>query len=162
MLLGIDFTIMTPGRDLAAGRTVAVDNFVGRLADKFQQIYSSLQWRDPDRSLRWLPLVVFVSPTASSPGLLERVHAELVRRGAETEAHPHDLMTCHAPPFLDLLELTTNNLISLAESVVRWRDGSDAGTALDWWLADHDALSTSTKRRIGAVTDWAIKLIAEP
>ncbi|KAA0233727.1 MAG: hypothetical protein JJLCMIEE_03157 [Acidimicrobiales bacterium] len=154
-LVGFEFTIMTPSRALGAGHVDAVEALVGRFADKLMQAYSAFEWRDPDHRLRWLPVLVLESPTVVDPLLNEQVHKELVSRGVVDAGSESELMTCHAPEFLDFLQYCSDAGLSPAEGVLEWRDSHLRGAALDWWLSDHDALRSSGRRRVGSVADVA-------
>lgn len=162
VLLGVDFTLVSPTRDLTRGTTGAVEHLIGRVAAKFAQVYSSLRWRDPNHTKRWLPMVVFASPTViNDPLLNERIHKRLIADG-RAPAGPSELMTCGAPEFLDLLNHTQTQARCPAELILDWRDGPQAGTMLDWWLADHNALRCSGKARIGRIVRRAAEVLAPP
>lgn len=162
VLFGVDFTLLSPTRDLARGTSGAVEKLTARVAQKFGQVYSSLRWRDPDHTKRWLPMVVFVSPTViNDPLLNERVHRRLIDDGhAPTGAS--ELMTSVAPEFLDLLHHAQAGGRCPIELIVDWRDGRQAGTMLDWWLADHGALGESGKARISRISDRAAEVLGAP
>lgn len=158
-LLGIDFTLSTPTRSLASGTKDGVAAFIERVSDKFAQVYSSFQWRDPAGNKRWLPFVVFATPTVVDPLLNERVHEALVASG-RAPAGSSEVMTAGVPEFLDLIEYARQSSRCIVELVREWRDGPQRGAMLDWWLADRDALRSSGKLRIGAVTDRAAAVLA--
>ncbi len=161
LLLGIDFTLATPSRALASGTKEAVAAFIEKVSGKFAQVYSSFRWRDPAASKRWLPLVVFVSPTVVDPLLNERVHERLVSSG-RAPAADSELMTAGVPELLDLIEHSRQTGRCLVELVREWRDGPQRGSMLDWWLADRNALRSSGKQRIGAISDRAASVLAPP
>jgi hypothetical protein len=123
---------------------------IGRVADKFAQVYSSFRWLDGSRRKRWLPFVVFVSPTVVDPLLNERVHERLVQSGRAPDADS-EVMTCGTPEFLDLLEVSRQSGRPMADLVLEWRDGPSHGAMLDWWLSDRDALRLSGTKRIGTI-----------
>ena len=161
-LFGVDFTLVSPTRDLTRGTTGAVEQLIGRVAAKFAQVYSSLRWRDPNNTKRWLPMVVFASPTViNDPLLNERIHKRLVADG-HAPAGLSELMTCGAPEFLDLLHHVQTQGRCPVELILDWRDGPQAGTMLDWWLADHNALRGSGKARIGRIAHRAAEVLAPP
>jgi hypothetical protein len=159
LLIGIDFTLLSPTRALSTGATEAVDNLIGRVAKKFSQVYSSFRWLDPHATKRWLPLVVFASPTVVDPLLNERVHETLVQTGAAPDTGS-ELMTCGAPEFLDLLELSRQSGRPVVDLVLEWRDGPSRGALLDWWLSDRSAFRLSGKQRIGLLTDRAQEVLS--
>lgn len=154
LLVGIDFTVLSPTRALSTGATEAVDELIGRVAGKFCQVYSSFRWLDPQATKRWLPLVVFASPTVVDPLLNERVHETLVQTGVAPDTGS-ELMTCGAPEFLDLLELSRQSGRPVVDLVLEWRDGPSRGALLDWWLSDRAAFGLWGKQRIGLLTERA-------
>ncbi|MDP1820030.1 MAG: hypothetical protein Q8K58_09095 [Acidimicrobiales bacterium] len=146
-LLGIEFTMITPTRPLSAGDLDHLDKFVTRLTTKVEQPYKAFQWRDPSRTKRWLPLVVLVSPSVSDAMVNEWVHARLVESG-HAVGDKSELMTCYAPEFLDLIQYCNDNNRSVLDAVLEWRDGSDLGTMLDFWLSDRGGFRASGKARM--------------
>jgi hypothetical protein len=71
-------------------------------------------------------------------------------------------MTCGAPEFLDLLHHAQTHARCPVELILEWRDGTQAGTMLDWWLADRNALRGSAKARIGRISDRAAEVLTPP
>lgn len=134
-LVGVEFTMMTPSKALSAGVGSAVDAFIRRLADKVEQAYRAFEWRDPPGCKRRVPVVVFASPTAVEPLVNERVHELLTTRGVVPPDAPSELMTCHAPDFLDLATYATTTGVPLARLLLEWRNSEYKGVTLDWWLA---------------------------
>jgi hypothetical protein len=161
-LVGIEFTMITPTRALTAGSTDAVERLITRIAAKVAQIYSSFDWRDPEHGKRWLPLVVFASPTVVDPLLNERVHERLIADGVVAPNAASEVMTCHAPELLDLVEHGRSTGRSVAALVQEWRDGPRRGSLLDWWLSDHGALRGSGRKRIRRIGERAEALLAKP
>lgn len=162
VLFGVDFTLLSPTRDLSRGTTEAVEKLIGRVEAKFAQVYSSMRWRDPTQIKRWLPMVVFASPTAiNDPLLNERVHKRLIADG-HLASGPSELMTCGAPEFLDFLHYAQTHARCPVELILDWRDGPQAGTMLDWWLADRNALRGSAKARIDRITNRVAEVLAPP
>lgn len=161
-LVGIDFTMISPTRALTAGSTDAVGRLISRIAAKVAQIYSSFEWRDPAHAKRWLPLVVFASPTVVDPLLNERVHERLIANGVVAADAASEVMTCHAPEFLDLVELGRSTGRSVAALIQDWRDGDRRGSLLDWWLSDRGALRGSGRKRIHRIGERAESLLAMP
>lgn len=150
VLVGVEFTIATPTRALGEGQPDAIDALIDRFASKIGQAYAVFRWLDPDHEKRWLPLLVLESPTVVDPLLNEQVHKKLIAGGTVEPDEPSELMTCHVPDFLDLVQYCSDEGVSLAQGVKAWRDSELAGAALDWWLSDHDARGTSGQRRIDA------------
>lgn len=159
VLVGFEFTLATPSRALSAGGEDAVRALICKLADKAQQIYSTFSWWDRRHRLRRLPVLVLVSPTMVDPLLNERVHDLLVERGVVDGGRSSELMTCHVPHFLDLLQHATERHVSPADLVLAWRDSDFSGTALQWWLSDRNAYRSSGRHRIGPVTDRAAAIL---
>lgn len=159
LLVGIDFTLLSPTRALSAGVTEGIEKFIDRVADKFAQVYSSFQWLDGGYSKRWLPLVVFASPTVVDPLLNERVHERLIQSGRGPD-RDSEVMTCGAPEFLDLLEFSRQSGRAVSDLVLEWRDGPSCGAMLDWWLSDRGALHLSGKKRVGTIGERAEAVLA--
>lgn len=159
VLFGVDFTLLSPTRGLARGTSEAVERLTKRVAQKFAQVYSSLRWRDPNHTKRWLPMVVFASPTViNDPLVNERVQRRLIDDG-HAPFGPSELMTAGAPEFLDLLHHAQALGCCPVELLVDWRDGPLAGAMLDWWLADRGALGGSGKSRITRIADRASEVL---
>ena len=159
-LVGIEFTIITPTRNLTAGNHQAIADLVKRLAKKVTQIYRTFQRHDAAHAKRWLPLAVLASPSIVDPLLNERVHRVLVESNVIGGSTPSELMTCHTPEFLDLLQYVTDTESTIVQAITAWRDSTLRGTALDWWLSDRGALRCSGRARIGTIANRARVVLA--
>jgi len=160
LLLGLEFTLMTPTRALSAGDPAAVEKLVDRLAGKFRQVYRTFKREDPAHLKRWVPVVVLVSPSVVDPLLNSRVHRSLEAMAEIPADEDDELITCHAPDFLDLLEYVRRDSVPLSGAIVDWLDGPQRGTGLDWWLGDRAAHRSSMKIRIDEMTEWVESALA--
>ena len=146
-LVGVEFTMISPSLRLTQGDPDAVAKLEGRVLNKVKQIYATLRWHDPDKTKRWLPFIVLVSPSAVDPLTIQKVHDGFIETAGADFPSDSELMTCHAVDFLDLLEAAKENCSSLSGLILDWRDGDFKGYGLDFWLASRRAHGSWLRNR---------------